>query len=344
LVQQFKGILAACLCEAFEQLSAEGKYLLRQQQQMFDQQQQQQGTATTTVVAASTALDAENPSASMVLSGRAARRSELHHATMAGKGGLLLNTPVLTSATATAATTTTTTAPVAAATDGTGTLVDDGKTEKLATTWDLEDCRSWLLQASRRIAQNWVSERTKHSTNGTKDNTTDSKSNIPTGSVDELEGRLVEHAITLCEHLENELQTRATTTSLKKSTGRVVTPRLNDMTKLGIKWQHSHERGSGGKGGVGGSGVAVVSAATTGPSGNRNERTAGQILLLKTSKKLGSLLNDPVAGDAIHHELRNVIMRQEGIKQREMRDEATRQRLNQMQRKPWLAAKAQQAL
>ena len=260
-----------------------------------------------------------------VLSGRAARRSELHHATMAGKGGLLLNTPV-TSAAAAVATT------AAATADGIG--ADDPKAEKLATTWDLEDCRSWLLNASRRIAQNWVTERQNHP-DGTKNNSSNS---IPTGSVDELEGRLVEHAITLCEHLETELQSRAmsSASSSNKSAGRVVTPRLSDMTKLGIKWQHSHERGSGGKGGVGGSGVTTTKV-------NMNQRTAGQILLLKTSKKLGTLLNDPMAGDAIHHELRNVISRQEGIKQREMRDEATRQRFNQMQRKPWLAAKAAQS-
>lgn len=288
----------------------------------------QQGMGSPNNDTATTALDAENPSAPMVLSGRAARRSELHHATMAGKGGLLLNTPVA-SAAVTAATVKS--FPVAAAmTDGT-IVADDSKAEKLATTWDLEDCRSWLLNASRRIAQSWVDERKNHP-DGTSNN---SNSNIPTGSVDELEGRLVEHAITLCEHLENELQSRASSSSSSnKSTGRVVTPRLSDMTKLGIKWQHAHERGSGGKGGVGGSGVAGKA--------NMNQRTAGQILLLKTSKKLGTLLNDPIAGDAIHHELRSVISRQEGIKQREMRDEATRQRLNQMQRKPWLAAKAQQ--
>ena len=292
--------------------------------------QQQQGRPNDTVGAATTALDAENPSAPMVLSGRAARRSELHHATMAGKGGLLLNTPV-TSAAITATTVKSSLATTATTTtDGTMIAADDHKAEKLATIWDLEDCRSWLLNASRRIAQSWADERKKYPDGS-------SNSNIPTGSVDELEGRLVEHAITLCEHLENELQSRAasSSSSSNKSTGRVVTPRLNDMTKIGIKWQHAHERGSGGKGGVGGSGVTAAKV-------NMNQRTAGQILLLKTSKKLGTLLNDPIAGDAIHHELRSVISRQEGIKQRDMRDEATRQRLNQMQRKPWLAAKAQQ--
>ena len=88
-------------------------------------------------------------------------------------------------------------------------------------------------------------------------------------------------------------------------------------------------------GGVGGSG-------TGGAAVNGIGRTAGQILLLKTAKKLGSILNDPVAGEAIHRELRGLIGKQEALKQKEMRDEATRQRFNQMQRKPWLTARAQQ--
>jgi hypothetical protein len=319
LVQQFKGILAACLCEAFEQLSAEGKLLLRQQQQMSDQQ----GVGTVSSKdATATSLDAENPKASMVLVGRAARRSELHHATMAGKGGLLLNTQSTSTGSVTSHDTAKPSLTATAVVMGSNNDGDDRK-EKLAATWDLEDCRSWLLNASRSIAQGWVEERKSNPT----------IMSIPSGSVDELEGRLVEHAITLCEHLENELQSRATSSAT--NVGRsVVTPRLTDMTKLGIKWQHSHERGSGGKGGVGGSGVAM--------DRNGTKRTAGQILLLKTSKRLGSLLNDTIAGDAIHRELRTVVSRQEAIKQKELRDEATRQRLNQMQRKPWLAAKAQQ--
>ena len=292
-----KGILAACLCEAFEQLSAEGKHILRHQQQMSDQQDQQKKIA--------------NNEPAVALSGRAARRSELHHATMAGKGGLLLNTPVVSTA--------------AAITSSASELAeDDGKSsggEKPAASWDLEDCRSWLLKASRTIAQSWVDER--------KTSILKADSKIPTGSVDELEGRLVEHAITLCEHLEQELQSRA---SSSVGVSRVVTPRVTDMSKIGIKWQHAHERGSGGKGGVGSSGAPA-------PSGGR---TAGQILLLKTAKKLGALLKDPLSGDAIHRELRTVISRQEAWKQKEMREEATRQRFHQMQRKPWLAAKAQQ--
>jgi hypothetical protein len=218
-------------------------------------------------------------------------------------------------------------------------------TEKPAAAWDLEDCRTWLLEASRTIANAWVEERKK--------NTAASK-HIPNGPLGELEGQLVEHAIRLCEHLETELQTRSAAASSSSSSNskngqqRVVTPRLTDMTKLGIKWQHAHERGSGGRGGVGGSGSATTAAgaavAKNGvTSGNgTGHRTAGQILLLKTAKKLGVILNDAMAGEAIHKELRSVIGKQEALKQEEMRKEATRQRLNQMQRKPWLAARVQQ--
>lgn len=291
LIQQFKGVLAACLCEAFEQLSAEGKHLLRQQQQMQDQQEQQYALAE----------DGKPKS----LSARAARRNDLHHADLAGKGGLLLNETVKTEVTVA---------------DANG----DNGNEKPAATWDLEDCRSWLLEASRSIAQSWVEERKKN---------TPASKKIPTVPLGELEGQLVEHAITLCEHLEMEMQSRNAQQDSRVQ--RVVTPRVADMTKLGIKWQHSHERGSGGKGGVGGSGTtsSIVTA---------NGRTAGQILLLKTAKKLGSILNDPIAGEAIHRELRGVIGKQEARKQKEMREEATRQRFNQMQRKPWLTARVQQ--
>ena len=113
---------------------------------------------------------------------------------------------------------------------------------------------------------------------------------------------------------------------------KVATPRVQDMAHLGIKWQHKHERGSGGKGGVGGSGSGVKK-----PSG----RTAGQLLMLKTSKKLGTMLNDPVAGEAFHKELRALVGRQEARKKKDMADEATRQRLQQMKRKPWLQARAE---
>jgi transcription initiation factor TFIIIB Brf1 subunit/transcription initiation factor TFIIB len=283
LVQQFKGVIAACLCEAFEQLSQQGRAILKQEQEEVEK-----------VVADNTKTQQ--------LSARAARRNELHHANMAGKGGLGLNLDL---------------SSVKKEKTGVEAEASPKAEEKLAPTWDLEDCRSWLLEASRSIAQQWVEERNNDGPNAKK---------IPSGSSDELEGQLVEHSITLCEQLEAEIKTRKSSgssggrssqsTSVSK---RVVTPRIQDMSKLSIKWQK----------------LGTPKASTDGG------RTAGQILILKTAKKLGSILNDPVSGDAIHKELRGVVGRQEERKRKEIRDEASRQRFSQMKRKPWLQARAE---
>jgi len=268
LIQQFKGVIAACLCEAFEQLSSDGRSILKQKQ-----------------------VNAEEAFANP----RTSRRNQLHHAKLAGKGGLQLDT-------------------IAVSKDG----IDEDEsslTNKSITVWSLEDCRSWLMEVSRSVAQEWVDERKK----GAK--------NIPAGSREELEGKMVEHSIALCDALEAELNRKANGSGGR---GRVITPRVNDMAKLGIKWQHSHERGSGGKGGVGGSGKNQP---------QRSGRTAGQILILKSAKKLGQLVNDKIAGEAIHKELRSVVNKQQAQKRQMLRTEATRQRMVQMKRKPWLQAR-----
>jgi hypothetical protein len=69
-------------------------------------------------------------------------------------------------------------------------------------------------------------------------------------------------------------------------------------------------------------------------------RNAGQILILKTAKKLGMMLKDDVAGAAIHKELRSLVGQQEAKKRQLMREEATRQRMAQMKRKGYLQLKA----
>jgi hypothetical protein len=267
LVQQFKGVIAACLCESFDQLSTAGRQILKQTEQEEPEK-------------------FHNP--------RANRRNELHHANMAGKGGLLLDFSTIKEH----------------AKDDQSSVAN-----KIAATWDLDDCRSWMLEASRSIAQQWLEDRK----NGVK--------NIPEGTQEELEGNLVEHAITICDQLEAELKQKSA--AMGK---RVATPRIKEMGKLGIKWQHSHERGSGGKGGVGGSGHLNQKGSG---------RTAGQILILKTAKKLGSMLNDEQAGEAIHKELRALVGRQEEKKRLARLGEATRQRFSQMKRKPWLQARAE---
>lgn len=264
LVQQFKGVIAACMCVAFEQLSKDGLQIMKARQ----------------------AQDSE-----ALFSSRANRRNELHNASMAGKGGTQLDMSKV---------------------DGEKPTTSTGSIEhKPATTWDMDDCRSWLLDASKKIAEQWLAARKQ-------------------GSKEELEGQLVEHSFTLCDQLEKELKSRDATTE-KKS----ITPRVSNMASLSIKWQHAHERGSGGKGGVGNSGRAVTGKKP----GEQAGRTAGQILILKTAKKLGAMLNDSVSGDAFHKELRSLVERQNEKKRKELREEASRQRLGQMNRKPWLQAK-----
>ena len=239
----------------------------------------------------------EAPQESFV-NARANRRNELHHANLAGKGGILLDFS-------------------AVKTEKEETL--STVAQKPAPTWTLDDCRSWLMEASRSIAQQWILDRK----NG--------EAKIPPGTQEELEGKLVEHAITLNDALEAELSKKSA--KQVNGRGRVHTPRVNDMAKLGIKWQHAHERGSGGKGGVGGSGVHK-GAAKAGP-------TAGQILILKTAKKLGLILKDEFAGQSIHKELRRLVTKQDAQKRKLQREEATRHRFAQMKRKPWLQARAE---
>lgn len=276
LIQQFKGVIAGCLCEAFEQLSSDGRSILKQKQGT---------TAEASFV---------NP--------RANRRNQLHHVKLAGKGGLLLDMDSV-------------------AKENNTKDDESSLTKKTISSWSLDDCRSWLMEVSRSVAQAWVDERKK----GAK--------NIPLGTREELEGKMVEHSIALCDALEAELNRTANSTAGSRGArGRVVTPRVNDMAKLGIKWQHSHERGSGGKGGVGGSGKNQP---------QRSGRTAGQVLILKSAKKLGQIVVDNTAGEAIHKELRSVVNKQQSLKRQMLRNEATRQRLVQMKRKPWLQARAE---
>jgi hypothetical protein len=287
MVQQFKGVIAACLCEAFDQLSRDGHRILKQREQ-----------------------DAEAIGESSV---RANWRNELHHASMAGKGGLMLDFSHVPGGDEKD--------KKPAKESSSSPKASSAVEEKPAPTWDLDDCRSWLLEASRNIAQQWIKDRTA----GLK--------NIPEGSQEELEGKLVEHTIVLCDQLEAELKSRD-----QKAVGKgVITPRVKDMGQLGIKWQHAHEKGSGGKGGVGNSGHTVQGKKP----GESPGRTAGQILILKTAKKLGAMLKDSVAGEAFHRELRSLAGRQEARKRKDVADEAARQRFQQMKRKPWLQARAQ---
>ncbi|GKY91429.1 hypothetical protein MPSEU_000115200 [Mayamaea pseudoterrestris] len=284
LVQQFKPVIAACLCEAFEYLSQSGKAILKQ-----DEIKQVEAAAA-----------AVGP-----VSARGARRNELHSATLAGKGGLMIDFSNIEKdkLEAPSAVVSSSSSPKAS--------------EKPTAAWDLLDCRSWLLDASRRIAQQWVEDRSKLEGLAAK--------KIPVGTVDELEGKLVEHSISLCEYLESQIQAR---TKNVVATNGIHTHRVDDMSKLSIRWQKGNERGAGG---VNGDKQATATAASG--------RTAGQILILLTAKKLSAILNDEVSGDAFHRELRGVIGKQEELKRQKKLEEASRQRLHQMKRKPYLHAR-----
>lgn len=315
LVQQFKGVIAACLSEAFDQLSRDGKQLLKK--------------------FAGEALDESgDDSTTAVIHARATRRNDLHSASLAGKGGLLLDTTVVSHG-------------------GVGggptheksfkeSLTGQPFESKGAATWDLDDCKSWMIEATKSIARSWVEAQQLYSSMETAEPKNvplaNSVAAIPKGTRDELEGILVEHTLKLCEYLESELKQKSNGKS-KSSIGehRIHTHRVADMGTLGIKWQHSYERGSGGKGGVGNSGCPISGAK----NGEKSSRSAGQILLLLTSKKLGNIIGDQVSGAAFHRELKAVISREDAKQRLERREEATQARLKQMNRKPWLQKRIQ---
>jgi len=311
LVHQFKGVVAACLCEAFDQLSKEGKQILKSRAGENDDDDD--GNLQNDL---NSVTDTKS-------NARATRRTELHSSSMAGKGGLLLNPPNKDQHS-----------------DDVLQNVKSSFEEKIASSWDLDSCRSWLLQASNSIAQQW----SDRGING----------KASTESMSEMEGRLVQHTLTICNMLENELSNLNNAKNKNSIQGgnrhRVKTPRVSEMGQLGIKWQNAHERGSGGAGGVGNSGSRrgghlSSSSSSQNPqsnnNNNNNRRTAGQILILKNAKKLGEVINDQVAADAIHRELRALLGRQEAKRKKERSDQSALKRFNQMKRKPWLQARVE---
>jgi len=285
LVVQFKGVVAGCLCEAFDQFCKDGRQILK--------------------VKTGEEFIGNDFNVVHTTNTRASKRSELHSSSLAGKGGLMLNLETRK----------------VTRTDKTTLKSDDAQISaaerKDVSSWDLDDARSFLLEASRKIARYWHDNRDK-----------DEGINIPDGGVQELEGFLVTKTLLLCAVLEHELN--KTKSKGKISRQRVGTPRLKDMGNLGIKWQHKSERGSGGAGGVGNSGRVLNISC---------KRTAGQILKIKNSIKLSEAVDDRVVGDAFYRELRALLTRQEARKKHDNRNESSLQRLNQANRKQYLVAR-----
>ena len=198
-----------------------------------------------------------------------------------------------------------------------------------ASTWTLDNARSWLLQASKNIVKQWHERQKEENKPGSKIK----PGSIVKGTLAEMEGMLVQHTLVLCSVLEHELAGGAKGNGINKR--RVKTPRVNGMGSLGIRWQHKHERGSGGAGGIGNN-------AMQGQQRSKSMKTAGQILILKTSKTLSQTLNDSISGEAIHKELRHLLSRQAVRNKQDLREAASANRMNQMKRKPWLQARLTQ--
>jgi len=319
LVQQFKGVVAACLCEAFDQLSKEGKQILKLSTGEEEWETNEGGDK----------LKSDESDSFDKFNKRASKRSEMHSSNMAGKGGLFLNAPAKVIEEQERQK-----KSIAANANGASAPLPSSLNEtKPASSWDLDDCRSWLLEASRSIAKQWSDQQ--------QDEKNQSASmNLPKGNLSELEGKLVEHTLELCGMLESQLNSTAKKGGLSRQ--RVITPRVREMGRLGIKWQHAHERGSGGAGGVGNNAMSAKNNSKGVKIGSRGSRTAGQILILMTSTKLSDAIKDPIAGAAFHKELRAVLSRQGDRKKKDLRDEAAFQRFRQMQRKPWLKARLEE--
>lgn len=305
LVQQLKGVVAACLCEAFDELSTDGKEILKFKSDFdIDGSMKRAGCMKT------------------YFNHRANKRSNLHSSSMAIKGDDFLNMPY----------------NVIKYTEehvNSNLKKDDSSSSvsksvfenKPTCSWNLDDCRLWLLDASRMIAQQWSKL------------PVDDK--IFTANINESEGRLVRHSLTICNLLENELINLSMQGS-KKITKKHLTPRVREMGQLEIKWQQSNSYGHDKK--ITRKSICDSKSSSSLECGTKSfghGKTAGQILIMKTSKKLGEAIDDIVAGEAFHRELRALLCRQDLKKKEKRRNEATMMRFRQMKRKPWLHARVQ---
>merc|ERR1712127_1165270 len=102
---------------------------------------------------------------------------------------------------------------------------------KPAATWDMDDCKSWMVEATKSIARSWAEARqsiTPTTTGGDESKTNNPTAAIPKGTKDELEGHLIEHTLKLSEYLEAELKRKSATGQSKLAGGgrRVNTPRV----------------------------------------------------------------------------------------------------------------------
>lgn len=327
LLKQLEGVIAACLCEAFDQLSNEGGEALNMQATTGEVEDDSENN-----VGRSNGNNLRLKQ--LKFSARAKRRNELHSSNLAAKHSLMLNfhqqnlmeinkenksnnifnKPKTTSKFSTPRSHTT-----------------SAIEEKLVSLWDLHDIRTWLLEASSTISRKWLDQQNEIAK---------ANQSVESMTKDDMEGRLMQYIFKLCDVLQNEVVTnKESTTQCKR---RVLTRKVNEMGPLSIKWQHGHERGSGGAGGIGFSGISVTSVAQRGRGGgNGKTTTAGQILMMKTAPQLKKAIGDNDAGEEFYKELRALVGRQNTKTKQQRRKEASVRRMNQMRRKLELRIRVQ---
>jgi len=197
------------------------------------------------------------------------------------------------------------------------------------SSWDMSECRSFLLEASRKIAQIWCKN-------------AENKSPYPSKSQDELEGMLIEYTLIMCDYFEQQINNANKKHGNATKRTHVITPKAASMGNLSITWQHSDPVRSG---------MTCNShqAASNNNNNNNNQKnntkspnkkTPGQILLLLSSKKWSTIIKDNAAGEAFHRELKIILALQESQRSKKRRTEMAEQRFRRIKRKPWLQARA----
>ena len=199
---------------------------------------------------------------------------------------------------------------------------------KPMSSWDLDDVKKWSLRAASSISlflsQNLATAREE----GTA---------VIEGSAEEVNAEVTKKVTDFFDKLRQEVEGKVPT---KKVTG-VRTNRV-DMGNLGIKYQGKDERGSGGAGGIGNSGKSLGGRR----GGEKMTRTAGQVLMLKTSALMCRLMGedpdsagDRSVGKLLHKSMKAIMEKQNSLKRKVKGDKNGLLRMQQMKRKSYLADK-----
>mmetsp|Transcript_7160 Transcript_7160/g.14078 ORF Transcript_7160/g.14078 Transcript_7160/m.14078 type:complete len:798 (-) Transcript_7160:63-2456(-) len=187
--------------------------------------------------------------------------------------------------------------------------------KKPMSTWDMDDVRNWLTKAAEAIAEKQFEK---------------GQASVLKGTEEEMQNLMGEKCFELIAKIEEEVEGSG---QVKKSSFAVKTNRV-DMGSLGIRWQKAGERGSGGAGGLGNSGRNTVTGLKV---GERKKKTAGQILMLKTSANMSRLIGEEVQkgviGRLIHNHMKETMEIQAMRNKKRKGDLNAIRRITQMDKK-----------